>query len=135
VIPVTFKKDTAERFLDALGQNPGPLSAPAESWTADNLLMLAGVAVCILLSQGSRFHAAQGIDVAQMTDEQREAVNASLLSGTLDAVEWIAMRSFEVLDGEYDEKFEETHRLLLGDDKTVKPIVGFKNLTDRKKET
>jgi hypothetical protein len=128
VIGVTFKKDTVERLLDALGQHPGPLSPPAENWTADNLLMLAGVATCIVMSHGSRLHAARGIDVAQMPDEQREAVDASVVPDTLAAVEWIAMQAFLVIDGIYDEKFENTHRLLLGEDQAIKPIAGFKNL-------
>jgi len=73
-------------------------------------------------------HAAQGIDVAQMSDEQREAVDASIVPDTLAAVEWIAMQAFLVIDGVYDEEFENTHRVLLGEDRAIKPIAGFKNL-------
>ena len=129
MIGVTFRKNMAEQFLNCLN-NQMALEVPTENWTADNLLELAGACLCVVVSQGPRFLEAQGVDHSQLQDEQREAVESSILPETNWAIEWNAMRCFEILGGEYDERFEPMHNLMMtvdGEKLTVAAVKGFKD--------
>jgi len=131
MIPINFSKARAEHLLDCLARTPAAIDLPEQGWTADHLLALAGTCFCILTSQGPRLHRAAGIDVSELHDEHREAIEASVTVDLHAAIEWTAQRCFDVVDGTYDQDYEPDVKLLLhfeGDHSQVRPVEGFKNV-------
>lgn len=129
MVPLTFSKATAQVFIECLDKQR-PIHPPDGLWTADNMLQLAGACLCVVLSQGSRWHKAQGVDVSQFPEEQQEAINASLIPETSAAIDWIAERCFDAIDDNYDDQFEPEHSLLVSVDdgeKNFAPVFGFKS--------
>lgn len=130
MVGVTFRKAIAEYFIHCLDKQQ-PIEPPGDKWTADNMLALAGACFCVVTSQGPRWLKAQGVDISQLGEEQKEAVEESVVPELHAAVEWIADRCFDIVDGAYDEAFEADHRAMItvdGDERKVVPVEGFKTL-------
>jgi len=125
----TFNKSTAEYFIRCLDKQQ-VIEPPGGEWTNDNMVMLAGVCHCVVACQGPRWQEAMGVDVSQLSDEQREACDAAIVPELSAAMEWISERCVSVIDGSYDLTFEAEHSALItvdGGERRFMPVEGFKD--------
>jgi hypothetical protein len=140
VIVVNFDKAFAVAFIDAISTGK-PIPVPADGWTGNHMLTLAGMLYASVFSQGphSLQASSQGdrdrlnkamAKLKSMHPEWQEAVNEELRQDIHDGIEFLSNLLFAVKDGQYDESFEpEVTCIIMNEEgrKTVIPVKGFRN--------
>jgi hypothetical protein len=108
MIAVHFDKQYAELFIDAI-QNGKPIPPmDGVNWTGNNMLTLAGMLYASVFSQGPHTHQLAGITAAQrnkMPEEHREAVESTFNTDIHDAIDFVTMLTFKVMDKQFDDQF------------------------------
>lgn len=128
---VHFSQPWATKFVDAI-KHGEPISPPSGAWTGNEMLTLAGMLYAAVYSQGPHSHQAAGVTAAQakkLPEERREAIEETLTQDIHDAIEFVSMLTFKVIDNEYDEACAPEIKAIVyrdGNNKTVMPIEGFK---------
>lgn len=128
---VHFDKAYAQQVLDAI-QGGRPIPVPPDNWTGNRMLTLAGILYTAVWSQGP--HSQQvlgpaGAKLAQMHPEHREASQEALTQDIKDAIEFVSVLTFKVIDGVYDKHCEPNVKAIVFRDEgkpSVLPAEGFK---------
>jgi hypothetical protein len=116
MIVVHFNKQFAETFLDAISTGK-PIPAPADGWTGQHMLTLAGMLYAAVFSQGPHaLQATSGGDrerlnkalakLKSLHPEKLEAVEEEFNEDIHDGIEFLSHLLCAVKDGEYDKGFE-----------------------------
>jgi hypothetical protein len=123
-IPINFDKAKAERYLASL--NGGKPIGGVE--TIDDILALGGACFFMAMSQGPALQ--QAVDWSKLSAaEQAEQGEDTFIQDIHAAIEYYAQLTLLVVDGAYDENFEQKHRaivMLEKGKKTVVPIEGMR---------
>lgn len=139
MMPVHFGKPFAKHLLDAV-QTGQPIQPPKGGWTGNNMLTLAGMLYAVIFSQGPPAHQAAGLGEArfkQLHPEHREATEENFNADIHNAIDFLSMLTFKVIEGEYDEHFEDTLKAVTyfkdgnGKKPCVYPVTGFKDYKDK----
>jgi hypothetical protein len=135
MMPVKFNKEHAQYFIDCLAN--GELISPRASagWTKFDMLNLAGALYATIFSQGpvkiTKENDSLGLmnieALKNLPEEHREANEQTLTEDILGAFQWIMDRTFDVIDDDYDERFDNEHFVLIdGESKKATALEGFK---------
>ena len=95
----SFNKQSCERYIDAL-QIRRPIDAPAEGWTVDEMIALAGACASI----AGAF--CRGVNV-ESYGEHLEADEERSRADSLAAIEFAESLASAILDQNYDQQFEQ----------------------------
>lgn len=131
MIGVHFNKSFAETVVEAM-KNGKPIAPPSGDWTGNEMLTLAGMLVAGVFSQGPHTYQLAGITQEmreKLPNERQEAVEQTFGRDIHDAIKYLSTLMFAVIDGEYDQRYEETVEAIVyhNDDETrVMPARGFK---------
>jgi hypothetical protein len=100
MIDVEFEKLTAERYLKAL-QNSQPIEPPAEGWSVDTMIVLAGA--CAIMSEcfSGKANVSEHIERLEADEEQARNDVAA-------AIQYAVNMSGAIIEGDYDNKFQPT---------------------------
>ena len=133
MLPITFDKETALRYLDCLingkriepdGEQPG--------WSVDDILQLAGACFFVVAVHGHERRRSMSKDrTGPQHAEYREAETESVMHDLHAAVEFAAQLTQLAYDGEYDDQYEPHIRcgvqaLNTRVETSVVPVEGFK---------
>jgi hypothetical protein len=126
-IGIFFDKAKAQHFLDALKH--GKPIAPQDplGWTNADILALAGACHFAAMSHGPALY--KNTDFSKVPGERREAIEETLMSDLLGAIEWHSHATMLVCDGEYDKAFEPHHSAIIirkDEERRIVPVKGFK---------
>ena len=110
MIGFTFSKDVALSFARSI-QSGESIQIPAEGWTANNLLMLAGASHFAAMSLGPQAYKTSLLK--SLPKERREAVEESFFEDLAGAVEFIGDLTMKCVDGEFDERFHPSVQVII----------------------
>ncbi len=131
-IAIKFDKQRAQQLLDTLA-NGMPIEPPAEGWTGNDMLAVAGACFFGATSQGPASFWLRDLP-ENLHQEYREAAEETFMNDLRAAVEFYSHLSMMVQDKTYDDSFAPCSLALVtqeGDIKsTVLPIKGFKDHDD-----
>jgi hypothetical protein len=95
-VGVELEKEHAERILDAL-RSGGAITPPEGAWRVIDMLNVAGA--CIF--------AASHLPQPDLSEEERKAQAHELMENVTAAAEFLAHVFYRIVDGIWDEEFEE----------------------------
>ena len=129
---VQFNKTFGQNVLDAI-KNGTAIPAPAEGWTGNHMLMLAGMMYAAVFSQGPYKQQILGLSAEKlesMHPEHREAINETLERVIHDGIELVSTFAFRLIDGRYDAECEPELQAVVYQEakggKAMVPVKGFK---------
>jgi len=127
--PVTFDKDKAEEWSDALAHSMD-MRCPDGGWGVYDMLTLAGVCMMGVMSHGPIRYQLDKEHYDQLPSEHREASEETFEKDLFAAIAFCAQLAFAIRDAEYDAQFQQVVKALVyldGDEKKARPITGFKD--------
>jgi hypothetical protein len=127
--PVTFDKDKAEEWSDALAHSCD-MRCPDGGWGVYDMLTLAGVCMMGVMSQGPIRYQLEKGQYDKLPSEHREASEVTFEKDLFAAITFCAQLAFAIRDAEYDAQFEHVVKALVyldGDEKGVRAITGVKH--------
>jgi hypothetical protein len=133
MMPIQFEKDFAESVLSAI-KNGESITTPDGKWSVSRMLSLAGMLHAAVVSHGPIGDKVAGITPemrAAMDSEKREAVEDTFYTEISDAIDFHSMLTSQVMDGEFDERYEPEVKAVVfrGPDgkKVGRRLAGFKD--------
>jgi hypothetical protein len=127
--PIQFSKADAERLAATLGAGEGGLQPPGGKWSSLAMIQVAGACLFGAMSHGP---IRPGLPAAhRLPTEHREAVDCDFQQDLHAAIEVCCQLMMAVVDGEYDDRFEEV--VMAGvthgeEGPKVQPFQGFKKI-------
>jgi hypothetical protein len=103
--PISFDKDTAERWLQALDAGK-PIVPPDGRWSIHDMLALAGLGFFGALSHGPLRYKTDPGRLERLPAEHREATESTLFHELHMAMEFYARLTMDVKDGTFDDRYE-----------------------------
>jgi hypothetical protein len=136
MIGVHFNKDRAEQVIEALNTGKA-ISAPPGGWSQNDMLALAGVLYAGAVSHGPQSHQVAGVTPAMAREphpEKQEAVEDTFHADLHDAIDFMGMLTFKVMDNDFDADFDPEVKAAVfrkpDGGKAVHPAKGFKGHKD-----
>jgi hypothetical protein len=126
--PVTFDKDKAKEWLDALTSN-SDMRCPDGAWGVYDMLTLAGVCMMGVMSHGPIHYQLDKAHYDQLPSEHREASEETFERDLFGAITFCAQLAIAIREKQYDGRFGQVVKALVyidGDEKVVRPIAGIK---------
>jgi hypothetical protein len=127
--PVTFNKDKAEEWSDALAHSID-MRCPDGGWGVYDMLTLAGVCMMGVMTHGPIRYQLDKANYDQLPSEHREASEETFEKDLFAAITFCAQLAFAIRDAEYDAQFEQVVKAFVyidGDEKVVRAITGVKD--------
>jgi hypothetical protein len=127
--PVTFDKDKAGEWSDALGRKR-EIRCPDGGWGINDMLTLAGVCMMGVMSHGPVHYKLDKERYEQMPYEHREASEVTFEKDLFASICFCSELAFFILDEKYDDRFDEVVKVLIymdGDEKVIHPITGIED--------
>ena len=127
--PVTFDKDKAEEWSDALAHG-SDMRCHDGGWGVYDMLTLAGVCMMGVMTHGPIRYQLNKEQYDQMPPEHREASEATFEKDLSAAITFCAHLAFAIRDNDYDAQFEQVVKAFVymdGDAKAIRPITGIKD--------
>jgi hypothetical protein len=126
--PVTFEKDKAEEWSDALAHSLD-LRHPDGGWGVYDMITLAGVCMMGVMSNGPIRYKLDKARYDQLPSEHREASEETFEKDLHAAISFCSQLAFAIRHDEYDAQFEQVVKAFVymdGDEKVIRPVTGIK---------
>ena len=104
--PVTFDKDKAEEWSDALAHSMD-MRCPDGGWGVYDMLTLAGVCMMGVMTHGPISYQLDKSHYEQLPSEHREASEETFEKDLFAAISFCAQLAFAIRDAEYDAQFDQ----------------------------
>lgn len=105
MIGIHSEKSTIERYMHVFGSGHGDVSEPADGWTANELLTLAGCCFASVFRQGPQLHGVVGADMNKMLESPRDYSPEQLNRDVHMAIEFCQKLAIEAADKNWDKRF------------------------------